>query len=303
MDSNNKNKELGQKNMEQVDETRKEILNQEQPEVDSVEISHDPKAPDSNLNPNIMKQYDQAKEPSQETLKLRNYKKRQMQEFTNDYSIGQVLPSAWGTVISVVNTILLTLALVVAFLVAFGLVFGLRIGIVPTDSMEPEISVGSLVIVKPLESIDEIRVGDNLSYVKGDKKYIHKVESVGGGAIVMVGANPMYDQKDIIDFSAVEGRQLLAIPGMGYFVLGIQQNIILVIAVFLVVIVALQLLRMIIERRHNDDEIADFLEKKTAYEKNAEEKLKAQKKAEAQQKFDEIMRDTHYTAPQKDKKG
>ena len=299
MDSNSKNKEKKRKNNFPVDVTRREIINQEQPVIDAVPIAIDPDAPDPNLNPDIMQQYDQAKEPSAEVVKLRNFKKRQMQEFTDHYTINRIIPSGWSTFLNVVNTIILTIALIIAFLVAFGLILGYKIGIVPSDSMEPRIHVGSLVVVAPLDRIEQIRPGDVLSYTKAEgvdaegntiyRKYIHEVESVGGGAIVMVGANPNYTSRDIIHFSAVEGRMILNIPYLGYVIAFIRENVILVVSIFIVLIIGLLLARAIIDHKNTTQEIEQFLAKKAEYEKLANSRLEAQKKKEEQKELDELM--------------
>ena len=302
MDSNTLNKEKKRKNSFPVDITRREIINQEQPVIDSVEITIDPNAPETVIKPEIMQQYDQAKEPSPEVVKLRNYKKRQMQEFTSEYTISRILPSGWSTFLNVINTIILTIALIIAFLVAFGLILGYKIGIVPSDSMEPRIHVGSLVVIAPLNNIDEIRIGDVLSYYKADsvdtdgntvyKKYIHEVQSVGGGAITMVGANPDYVDRDIISFDAVEGRMILNIPYLGYVIAFVQANAILVISIFVVLIIALMLARALIDHRHSTQEITQFLSKKAEYERVAKEKLEAQRKIDEQKQFNEIISQT-----------
>ena len=189
-----------------------------------------------------------------------------------------------------------------AFLVAFGLILGYKIGIVPSDSMEPRIHVGSLVVIAPLNNIDEIRIGDVLSYYKADsvdtdgntvyKKYIHEVQSVGGGAITMVGANPDYVDRDIISFDAVEGRMILNIPYLGYVIAFVQANAILVISIFVVLIIALMLARALIDHRHSTQEITQFLSKKAEYERVAKEKLEAQRKIDEQKQFNEIISQT-----------
>lgn len=310
MDSNQNNKEKKRKNNFPVDITRREILNQEQPVVDAVPITIDPDAPESNINPEILQQYDQAKEPSAEVVKLRNYKKRQMQEFTDQYSINRIIPSGWSTFLNIINTILLTIALIIAFLIAFGLILGYKIGIVPSDSMEPRIHVGALVIISPLDNVNQINVGDVLSYTKAETKvnedgetvtvytkYIHEVYSVDASsdAIVMVGANPSYDGRDLIHFSAVEGRMILNIPYAGYVIAFVRDNVFLVVSIFLVLIIGLMLARALIDHKHTTQEISQFLEKKAEYERMAKDKLEEQKKKEEQQKLDELIRTNNST--------
>ncbi len=294
MDFDKNKKEQKQVEFYQPDETRKEIIRAEQPKDDSVEILYDPKAPElKGKNPAIMDQYNQASEPSNETVKLRNYKRRQMNEFTDNYLFSQVVPSRAVTIINVINTFLLTIVLIIAFTMALGLIVGLRIGLVPTDSMKDQISVGSLVVLQPVNDIKDIQIGDVLSYSYGSVDYIHKVKSVAGGVIVMVGANsddPKYqDLKHIIDFSSVHGRMVLSIPYLGYVIMFVQDYFVVVLAVFICLLIGLLLSRAILEKKHNDEDFREFLEKKTEYEREAVRRETAEHEKEAEIRFNNIM--------------
>lgn len=278
-------------------QTRAEIINQEQPVIDDVEIVNNPNAPQSILKPEIQEQYDQAKEPSEELLKMRDYKQRQMEEFTNNYSISQVIPSGWTTFFNVINTIFLTLALIIAFLVAFGLIFGLRIGIVPTKSMEPTISQWSMVIVRPVSGLDEIQVGDIICYKKDKMSYVHRVSGFTPGEtdddvrIIAKGDNPDTNGAyDLVPIRMVEGKLALSIPGLGAFIWFIKDNIFLTIAIVLTVLIAVLLLRSIVERKHAKEEIEIFLTKKAEFERESERKYLEMKKAQENKEFEKIMR-------------
>ncbi len=295
MDFGNKKKE--QRQVEDGENlTRTEMLNAEQPRSDAVEVLYDPKtpAPQGKMQ-SIMEQYDQACEPSGEMLKLRNYKRRQMNEFTDNYLFSQVIPSRAVTVINVINTFLLSIVLIVAFMVALGLLVGLRIGLVPTDSMKDEISVGSMVITQPVASIEDIKVGDILSYSHGANNYIHKVRSVGSDVIIMVGSNsddPRYNDQNlchVIKFEAVQGKMIVAIPFVGYVIMFVQSNFILVLAVFICVLIGLLLSRALIEKKHNDQEFKEFLDKKTEYERLAVEQAQLAKQKEEKIRFENML--------------
>lgn len=294
MDSEKNILEQRRKDGYPIDVTRKAIINDEQPKVDSIEVLFDPQAPsEAGHNPAILEQYNQASEPSNETVKLRNYKRRQMNEFTDNYLFSQVIPSRLVTVINVVNTFILTVVLLIAFMVAFGLLLGLRIGLVPTPSMKDKIPVGSMVITRPVEKISDIRIGDILSYTYGSQDYIHEVASVGGGVIVMVGANsedPEYEHlRHLIDFSAVKGKMILQIPYIGYVVMFVQRYLLVVIGVFLTMLVALMLSRLIIEKRHNEEELKEFLDKKSQYEREAERYTREQKEKEEEMRLNNLL--------------
>jgi len=293
-DENRKEQEV---NRYQPDPTRRELIRAEQPKDDAIEILYNPKEPDpKGKNQAIMDQYDQANEPSSETVRLRNFKRRQMNEFTDNYLFSQVMPSRAVTVINVINTFLLTVVLIIAFVVAFGLLVGLRIGLVPTDSMKDKISVGSLVVIQPVKSIEDIRKDDILSYSYGSQDYIHLVASVvpsEGGTIVMVGANkddPKYETlKHTIDFQSVHGRMVLSIPYLGYVIMFVKQYFIVVLAVFICLLLGLLLSRALLEKKNNDEDFKEFLERKTEYEREAVRKEREARKKDDEIRFNNLM--------------
>lgn len=279
-----------------LDTTRKEFIRAEQPKADAIEILFDPKNPDPlGKNQAIMDQHDQASEPSNETLKLRNFKRRQMNEFTDNYLFSQVVPSRIVTVINVINTFLLAIILAIAFVMVLGLISGLRIGAVPSPSMKDVLSVGSMVVLEPLDSIDDIKIGDILSYSYGNSAddFIHMVKSIGGGVICMVGCNKDAPDNDIakhyIEFSNVKGRMIFSIPYLGYVILFVKKYFVVVLAVLVSLILGLLLSRAIAEKKDNDRDFKEFLEKKTEYEREAARKEREEREKEAEIRFNNLM--------------
>ena len=287
----------------QAQKTRQELINQEQPSFDSVSYSYDPDAPKSSLNKNVMLQYDQAIETRQQSSKLRNYKKRQIGEYTSNFSINQVAPSPIVTVINVVLTTLLTLILIISFFFVFGVIFGFKVSTVPADNMEPEIKQGSMLIIKPMDRISQLRVGDVLCYVKesedssesseqtgsGYVDCVNRVKDIAGGIITMVSDNDMYDTKDYINFKSVTGLVIMAIPYGGYVLNFVKENLIIVASSLAALIVVLLLVKILIERRRMKEQIVEFVGQKREFEQRMTRESLEQQKINEERELEDIL--------------
>ena len=175
--------------------------------------------------------------------------------------------------------------------------------------MEPTISAGSFMLYRPLRDDDEIkgfsnydgvevRDGTILCYTKNGITYVHRVykviEAEGDEPekYVMLGDNPELNaelQNHIITREDIEGVYVLSIPYLGILVYFIQTNLLLTIVIFAVILLAVMLMRNIIENNHAKAEINSFLNKKTALERENEEKLKDLKRQSEKREFDKIL--------------
>ena len=91
--------------------------------------------------------------------------------------------------------------------------FGYGISVVLSGSMEPELSVDDLVIVRPADSYE---VDDIVVYQEGNSLVIHRIISINvedGIAVTMGDANDIAD--DPIKISNIKGRAVLHIPYVG----------------------------------------------------------------------------------------
>lgn len=89
--------------------------------------------------------------------------------------------------------------------------FGTGFGVVLSGSMEPALSVGDLIIVRPAGTYG---VGDIVVYQTGDSLVVHRVVETGDGYIVTRGdANNTDD--DPVSTESIKGRVVLAIPHLG----------------------------------------------------------------------------------------
>lgn len=112
--------------------------------------------------------------------------------------------------------------------------------IVLSGSMEPEINVGDIVIVKKAKQ-EEIRVGDIVSFTSGNVMVTHRIVEIAdnNGKIEYTTKGDNNNTEDLrtITYQDIVGKYNYKIPKIGYAILFIQQNLLLVILVFVFLIV------------------------------------------------------------------
>lgn len=92
--------------------------------------------------------------------------------------------------------------------------FGVGASVVLSGSMEPELSVGDLLLLREQESYTE---GDIIVYQSGAMSVVHRILSLRGETVITKGdANNVADEPFHCD--AVKGKVILAIPWLGYAV-------------------------------------------------------------------------------------
>ena len=297
MAGNNKKKK--QSNDSSIVAKRKYIIDEEQPQIDNIDVTFDPNTPKSVLKNSMQREAATSMNLSKNTIKMRRFKVDQMEDFANEYSISQTEPSVWSSILNIFNVVLITIALAIAFLVAFGLLFGLRVCAVVTNSMEPTINKGDLVIVKPIDP-EDIQIGDILSYVKQDGvTYIHRVSEMeidttdpSQTKLLMSGDNvdEWGDRVDPVGAFTVQGIYVIALPGMGNFLLWVRTNWILTIAIVVTIIIFLALLKHFVDKAHNKKVMAEYLAQRRVLDKRQERKFRAYKRQKEAEDFDELLK-------------
>lgn len=145
--------------------------------------------------------------------------------------------------------------------------FGIGAAVVLSGSMEPELSVDDLVIIKKTQ---DVSLNDVIVYQSGNSLVIHRVIEKNGDMLVTKGdANNTSD--DPITLSDVKGKLVFAIPFIG-IVTHITRS---PIAVICIIILALLLMELGYSReKSKDDEqidkIKEEIKKLTADIKDSE---------------------------------
>ena len=164
-----------------------------------------------------------------------------------------------------ISAILFIVALVVFFLALQAkkenrpiTVFGRFFSIVVTDSMEPEIKVGDLIVVK-ITDMNEVKVGDNAVFInlsdekiKGER-VVHEVIEIGtdekGLYFITKGINNLIEDKDRVyadNFVGIEvGHSTFWGKFFGFFT-RIENLILLVVLLFAIPFAVKQIKKIIV---------------------------------------------------------
>ncbi len=147
--------------------------------------------------------------------------------------------------IKVITNIVLVLLILVGILVAFSLLpikGNYKLYTVMSGSMEPEISTGGIVLVKPAE---DYAVGDVITYeIRGSQDKvthrIHEISKVNGETVAITkgDANNAPDS-DPVYSNQIVGKEYIDIPWLGYILSYIKTpvGLILIIIIPAVIII------------------------------------------------------------------
>lgn len=117
------------------------------------------------------------------------------------------------------NIILVWLLVIVVALFLLPLFGGWRFDAVLTGSMEPELNVGGVVFIKPVEPLD-INPGDIIAYHSEEEIFTHRVVEVvsGGGEPSFITKGDANEDPDPLPVAAtnVVGRVVFDVPYLGY---------------------------------------------------------------------------------------
>ena len=128
----------------------------------------------------------------------------------------QKLKKIWG----VTSTVLVTLVVICALFLTMSRLLDFRVYSVISGSMEPELSVGDLIYVKSVDNIDDIAVGDDITFVLNEELVVatHRVVRVDAEKqhLYTKGiANELEDDAPV-HFKNVIGVVKFNIPFLGY---------------------------------------------------------------------------------------
>ena len=182
---------------------------------------------------------------------------------------------------SIVSMTLVVLTVMCAVFLTGSRLMGYRVYTVITGSMEPELSVGDLIYVKSVDSIQDIQVGDDLTFVLNEELVVatHRVVRIDAEKqhLYTKGiANELEDDAPV-HFKNVIGTVSFSIPLLGYVANFIQNPpgmyVAIAAGVALIVLVFLP----------------DFLSKKKAKPEEAPEDTSIQdENARLQQQVEEL---------------
>lgn len=180
--------------------------------------------------------------------------------------------SAGYRIVQIIRTIfvyLLALTIIVAALIFAASkspqksIFGYRYYTVLTPSMEPELSVGDVVIVK-LKNAEDINIGDIITFNPSNDStaYLtHRVtekledyEETGVTCFKTKGDANEVEDSFLIDSSRVIGTVSFDIPKVGYVIRFLQLRWYLVLPLIVMILVLFRLLKIYFKRNKDDSD-------------------------------------------------
>ncbi len=142
-------------------------------------------------------------------------------------------------VFAVIRNIIL--AVLIAFLL--GWVFGYKYLNILTDSMNPTMPRGTLIVIHSKNN-EDIKVGDVATYSHTGNTFVtHRIVEVDyeNGCVYTRGdAEPEDAKVDQVKFSEIEGIVIAYFPGLGSFFNNIRQNILIIVGFIVLVYFVLQ---------------------------------------------------------------
>ena len=173
---------------------------------------------------------------------------------------------------NIVSTVLVALMVLCAVFLMGSRLLGFRVYTVISGSMEPVYSVGDLLYVKPVDSLSDIHVGDDITFVLNEDLVVatHRVVRIDeeNQRLTTKGEANEIEDSEPVHFNNVIGVVKFSIPYLGYVSDFIQNppGMYITIAAGAVLIILVFL--------------PDFLPKKRETEVNEEnERLKAELEA------------------------
>lgn len=149
--------------------------------------------------------------------------------------------------------------------------FGIKMYVIVSGSMEPELNIGDIVIVK---ENDNYQKDDVISFRQGQSVITHRIIEVINDDKISYktkGDNNNTEDKQIVLKEDIEGKVINKIPTVGKFVLVVKDKTILIVIVLLYYIFLVR--DQSIQKRKNTRKI-----KRERYEKKKKEELANEEK-------------------------
>lgn len=121
--------------------------------------------------------------------------------------------NAVRTTLSNIFTVLCCVVVILGLVSLAAVGIGIRPFVMISESMHPEVSKGSLVLINTYAPLDKVEAGDNVAYIVGKVEAMHKVVNVSSDELVVRALAD--DGETAVTASTYLGKQVLAIPGVG----------------------------------------------------------------------------------------
>ncbi len=112
---------------------------------------------------------------------------------------------------------------------------GIKTYVIVSGSMEPNIQIGDIVVVKSIKNKEEaIKVGDVISFRKGHSVITHRITNIekdenGILRIATKGDNNNTEDSERILINNIEGKVVKVIPKIGYITVLFKDKVIIIV--------------------------------------------------------------------------
>ena len=117
--------------------------------------------------------------------------------------------------------------------------FGYKAYRITTDSMSPSINTGDVIIVKKVQE-EKLQAGDVITFKQQDKVITHRIthidEQDGKKQYTTKGDNNNLEDNEKIEYSEIEGENVLTIPKLGYFIYALENQIVFLFIILILLI-------------------------------------------------------------------
>lgn len=145
--------------------------------------------------------------------------------------------------------------------------FGYKSFVIVSGSMLPELQIGDIVVIKPVEQ-GTLKEGDIVSFREGNSIVTHRIDHVidSGKRFITKGDANSSEDINPVTYDNIEGKYEFKIANLGNFVLFMQNKI-------GIIVVALIIYMIYFASKSKEEKIIMRKEKREIYEKLNEEKF------------------------------
>ena len=122
--------------------------------------------------------------------------------------------------------------------------------IITTNSMEPSINAGDVIVVKEVNE-EDLKVKDVITFKKGESKITHRISSIvkrdNKNVFITKGDNNNVEDTEGVIYENVLGKQVLRIPYIGKIISVLNNQIVFLVFIFILLI--LYFLKIVTEER------------------------------------------------------
>ena len=125
----------------------------------------------------------------------------------------------------------------------FNGIFGYKAYNITTNSMEPNINKGDIILIKKPKKEEKIKIGDVISFKNDGQIITHRIVDIsdtnGVKRYITKGDNNNVQDEQGLRFDQIEGKLVIKIPQLGKMVASFKNGIIIVLVLLISAIIYL----------------------------------------------------------------